>query len=84
MFGLIADIGATNARFALANKDGFSDIKILQCDDHETLSSAALAYLDMVKPDTKPTVASFAIAGPVTGDWFEVTNNHWKFSIETQ
>lgn len=82
MFGLIADIGATNARFALANDDGFFDVEILQCEDHKTIASAAKAYLDIVKPEKMPKVASFAIAGPVTGDWFEVTNNDWKFSIQ--
>ena len=82
MIGLIADIGATNARFALADKDGVHNIEVLQCDDHPTITEAAKHYLDMVKPSEMPTIGSFAIAGPVTGDWFEVTNNHWKFSVE--
>ena len=82
MIGLIADIGATNARFALADEQGVYEEKILQCDDHPTITGAAKDYLDFVKPDNPPKIASFAIAGPVTGDWFEVTNNHWKFSIE--
>lgn len=82
MYGLIADIGATNARFALADEKGIYETQILQCDDHGTISDAVKDYLDMVKPDEAPTSGAFAIAGPVDGDWFEVTNNHWKFSVE--
>lgn len=82
MIGLIADIGGTNARFALADKDGIYDIQVLQCEDHPTIADAAKFYLDQVKPKQMPKTGSFAIAGPVTGDWFEVTNNHWKFSVE--
>ncbi|MCB9973324.1 MAG: glucokinase [Rhodospirillales bacterium] len=82
MVGLIADIGGTNARFALANEAGYYDVQVLQCDDYPTIVEAARAYLEKVAPEEMPTVGSFAIAGPVTGDWFEVTNNHWKFSVE--
>ena len=35
-----------------------------------------------LKPNKKPEVGSFAIAGPISGDWFEMTNNPWKFSVE--
>lgn len=78
--GLIADIGATNARFALADQNGFYEQKVLPCADFPGIVDAAKAYLDMV--DAKPKRAAFAIAGPVLGDYFEMTNHLWVFSIK--
>ena len=80
--GLIADIGATNARFALAEADGVTDEHVLKCDDYPSIVDAAKAYLDIAKPANMPRKASFAIAGPITGDRFTMTNNLWSFSIE--
>ncbi len=83
-YGLIADIGATNARFALADDAGFYQQKVLPCADYATIVDAAHAYLDGLGGE-KPTRAAFAIAGPVSGDYFEMTNHAWAFSIlETQ
>ncbi len=80
---LIADIGATNARFALADKNGFYEQKILPCANFPGIVDAAKAYLGGVK--ATPKKAAFAIAGPVSGDYFEMTNHVWAFSIkETQ
>lgn len=79
--GLIADIGATNARFAIAAPTGVEQEKILKCDDYPTIVDAARTYLDGVNLDALPDKASFAIAGPITGDRFTMTNNLWSFSI---
>lgn len=82
--GLIADIGATNARFALADDKGFYEQKVLKCEDYPTIVDAAKAYLDGIKGE-KPKHGAFAIAGPIVGDIFEMTNHKWRFSIkETQ
>ncbi|MFA5593618.1 MAG: glucokinase [Micavibrio sp.] len=78
--GLIADIGATNARFALADAKGFYEQRVLQCADFPTIVDAAGAYLDGLK-GAAPKRGAFAIAGPVTGDYFEMTNHAWKFSV---
>lgn len=80
---LIADIGGTNARFALCD-DRFrvSEFRALRCADFAGPAEAALAYLDDVKPGTRPTQAAFAVACPVAGDRIELTNNAWSFSIE--
>lgn len=79
--GLIADIGATNARFAMAESDGITHEKILQCADYENIVDAANAYLSMAEIDRPPVRAAFAIAGPVKGDWFDMTNFPWSFSV---
>ena len=81
--GLIADIGATNARFAIAGQDGFHSPEVLQCEDHEGLAEAALVYMEQIgikAGDLK--YASFSIAGPVKGDSFKMTNHPWTFSVE--
>lgn len=78
---LIADLGGTNARFALADAGGTRDTKILHGADYPTLADAAHAYLDMVKPAAPPTQAAIDVASPVTGDQVTLTNAAWSFSI---
>lgn len=79
--GLIADIGGTNARFALADEGGFYEEKVLQCADYPGIVEATQAYIDGLK-GAKAGKAAFAIAGPVNGDRFQMTNHLWNFSIE--
>lgn len=79
--GLIADIGGTNARFALSDENGFYEERILQCADFPGIVEAAQTYIDGLK-GARPAKGAFAIAGPVTGDWFQMTNHVWKFSID--
>lgn len=77
-----ADIGATNARFALLSADGITDIRVLKCADYDGVADAAEAYLAQVNPSQRPTDGAFAIAGPVLGDTIRMTNHPWHFSIE--
>ncbi len=83
---LLADIGGTNARFALqADSGSFEHIEVLSCADYLTLSSAMLTYMDMVAArgvDVRAIRhAAIAIANPVEGDVVSMTNHHWSFSI---
>jgi glucokinase len=80
--GLIADIGATNARFAMADESGFRDEVVLQCLDYPTIVDAVRAYQEKIQSAGAVRSASFAIAGPVSGDVFTMTNHGWTFSIE--
>ncbi len=79
---LLADIGGTNARFALETAPRrFEHIRILACRDHATLADAVRAYLGLTgHPPVRH--AAIAIANPVTGDRVKMTNHHWTFSIE--
>jgi len=80
---LIADIGGTNARFALLNGDDVDDEQVLACGDHPTLVAAIDHYLDSVNAKTgprRPQQAAMAIAGPITGDHIRMTNHVWQFS----
>lgn len=81
--GLIADIGATNARFALVDEErGIHSAHTLPCANYETIVAAVHAYRDMVSIDEPVRHAAFSIAGPVQGDYFSMTNLPWSFSIE--
>lgn len=79
---LIADIGGTNARFALVGADGeFVGTRVLACADYSGLAEAVRAYLDLECPDPAPDRAAIAVASPVVGDRVSMTNRDWSFSI---
>ena len=83
---LIADIGATNARFAVVCPDGgLQRPRVLACEDFPTIHGAIASYLEDELPLTsirQVEVAALAIAGPVTGDKVALTNHPWSFSID--
>ncbi|WP_221886250.1 glucokinase [Campylobacter sp. MIT 99-7217] len=80
---LLADIGGTNARFAIESSvDLIEHIEVLNCNDYDSVVDAVKAYLERVG-NPKIKLAAFAIANPVVGDWIQMTNHHWAFSIET-
>ncbi len=78
---LIADIGGTNARFALAKHDtvGFEKPKTLKCADFSTATDAIRHYLESVSA-TEPDAICLAAAGPIIDESIIVTNNHWTLS----
>jgi glucokinase len=83
---LIADIGGTNARFALLNGQDIDDEKVLACADHPSLVAAIRFYLESVGANSaqrRPREAAMAIAGPITGDHIRMTNHVWEFSAAT-
>ena len=79
---MIADIGGTNARFALLEGMERRDEIVLTCADFPDLVSAAEEYLRRVGATgpNRPLEAALAIAGPVTGDIVRMTNHVWQFS----
>ncbi|WP_433248015.1 glucokinase [Actinomadura nitritigenes] len=76
---LVADVGGTNARFALVDgPDGTPErVESLPTRDHAGLAEAAAAYLDRYAPDVRPAAACLAVAGPVTGGTYHLTNAGW-------
>ena len=78
---LVADIGGTNARFALLDAQDRPDcVRVLPCADFPDIEAAIEAYLaGMGGP--RPAEAAIAIANPVTGDQITMTNHHWSFSV---
>lgn len=80
---LIADIGGTNARFALTGADGrpYGE-RVLAVADYDGITAATRAYLADC-PEPRPLEAVLAVALPITGDQVTMTNNtRWSFSIE--
>jgi len=80
---LVADIGGTNARFALVTGKSneqfvFDHIQILPTAEHANFDSAFKTYLEGAPQ--KPTAACIAIAGPVNGDHIKMTNLNWEFT----
>lgn len=80
---LIADIGGTNARFALV--DGPTgrplEAETLRCADYPTLVEAVQTYLKAVG-SPRPGRAAISLATAVSGDQLVMTNHGWAFSIQ--
>ncbi len=79
---LIADIGGTNARFALVEEGGLTPQheRTLSCANYRSLVDAVLAYLDDAS-QSMPETASLAIATPVSNDRIIMTNHIWDLSV---
>ncbi|MFZ6745157.1 glucokinase [Undibacterium sp. JH2W] len=86
---LLADIGGTNARFALEIAERqFVAVRVLACADFPRLADAMQSYLgspeikqELGKLGTRIAHAAVAIANPVDGDQVHMTNHEWSFSI---
>lgn len=82
MLALVADIGGTNARFALASLDGprpaLHQQQSLATADFASLEHAAEHYLSKV--GEQPRQAAIAVACPVRGEEIRLTNRAWSFT----
>ncbi|MDX1625142.1 MAG: glucokinase [Wenzhouxiangellaceae bacterium] len=82
---LVADIGGTNARFALADLDAegrpqLHDERKLSADRYASLQQAARHYLAEINGRYSISRAAIAVACPVTDDEIRLTNRAWSFS----
>ncbi|RSZ57711.1 glucokinase [Massilia atriviolacea] len=79
---LLADIGATHARFALQTAPGvFRSVRVLKCDDFEGIVPLLRFYLADHAGMTLHH-AALAVANPVNGDQVRMTNRDWEFSTD--
>ncbi|MFJ2032131.1 glucokinase [Streptosporangium sp. NPDC087985] len=80
---LVADIGGTNARFGLVTERGGQPeaVAVLAGADHEGLPEAVAAYLAEHAGGVQPGAACIAIAGPIEGDRYRLTNAGWTGSV---
>ena len=80
---LIADIGGTNARFALItpNDKTPTQEQVYPCADYPDPAGAIEHYLSQVG-GVRPKEAALALATPITGDRLKMTNHVWSFSLE--
>ncbi|HVO01067.1 MAG TPA: glucokinase [Candidatus Cybelea sp.] len=81
---LVADIGGTNARFAVADLSGpvpqVPQFETFACARFRSLPEAAAAYV--AKAGVRPAHAAFAVAGPITGDRATITNLRWTMTVD--
>jgi len=80
---LVADVGGTNVRFALAEPAAaapllLDTVRAYRVADFATLADAARAYIDTAA--AQPAHAVFALAGRVEGDQVQMTNHAWAIS----
>lgn len=79
---IVADIGGTHARFAIARitatqKINLDRITTLKTGDYPTLKDAWAAYAATLGKDC-PSEAAIAVAASVKGEQIEFTNADWK------
>ncbi|WP_296942093.1 glucokinase [uncultured Massilia sp.] len=79
---LLADIGATHARFALETAPGaLRNVAVLLCDDYPGIVPLLEAYLAQTD-GVRISHGAFALANPISGDLIRMTNRDWQFSTE--
>ena len=82
---LVADIGGTNARFALAPLDDpgrAMQEKHWPVKAFGSFAEAAKAYLRESAPGGGIRFGMVAVASPAIGDTIKLTNSAWQFSLE--
>jgi glucokinase len=81
---LVADIGGTNVRFALAEENegvvSIRNMKAFHVDDYKSADAAAIAYLS--NQSEKPRRAAFAAAAAPGGAEIKLTNAKWVLKPE--
>lgn len=80
---LVADIGGTNARFGLVTAPGAKPghVRVLTGAEHDSLPEAVAAYLDTIEGGVRPGAGCVAVAGPIDGDRYRLTNSPWAGSV---
>ncbi len=80
---VVADVGGTHTRFALAKIDcgcvSLGEAAILQTAEHENFESAWRAFENVAGP--LPDAAAISIAGPVLDDRVPMTNGPWVLQL---
>src|SRR5690606_37748104 len=82
---LLADIGGTHARFALAGPGATralldDSLRTYPVERFDTLAASVRHYLDEV--GTTPRRAVIGLAGRIEGDTARMTNHRWVVSAE--
>jgi glucokinase len=78
---LIADIGATNGRFALLDGKGRTlAVEHFKLANFAGIEDVIRAYLDERRASDRPKRAVLAVAAPIVGDEVTMVNRGWRFS----
>ena len=73
---LLADIGGTNARFALAERDEIGPIEHFKVTDFSSATDVIAAFLTR-HAGGSPEAAVMGVAGPVENNRCTITNSGW-------
>ncbi len=78
---VVADIGGSNARFAVADQDTLqlANFASYRCAEFPSITEVAQKYLSGLP--TPPKVAAVAVAGPTGGEVVQLTNSTWTFRV---
>jgi len=85
---LVADIGGTNARFAIAKRAQensavtLSHFKGFSCSDFHHFNAVLNAYISNIKNIDRPKHACLAVAGPINGNSAHLTNLGWHLNTD--
>jgi glucokinase len=79
---LIADVGGTNTRCAIAGPSAPEQVRHFQNSRFPGLAALLAVYLADLPPASRPTCALLAVAAPVRGDRVRMTNLGWSFSVD--
>jgi len=81
---LLADLGATNSRFAISSSAGrVRRIRIYPADNFKTPLAAIRHYLAELPRADRPSEGVLAVAAPIVGGRVRFVNRGWAFDIET-
>lgn len=79
---LLADVGGTNARFALAVGGDYGPVGHYNVADFPDPVAAIRAFLRDSTPEEPPRRAILAFAGPVSGGRARLTNSSWTIAAD--
>lgn len=79
---ILADIGGTNARFALAEGGRLGPVLRYAVADFTGPAEAIGKFLEDVSAPARPRRAAVAFAGPVAGGRARLTNARWEISAD--
>src|SRR4029077_6262939 len=74
---LLADIGGTNARFALMDRGEIGPVEHLKVADFSSATDAVAAFLSRHAAGAPPAAAALGVAGPVQNNRCIITNSRW-------
>lgn len=77
---LLADIGGTNARFALAEGPRIGPVRRFRVADFADPSDAIEAFIKSSAARHRPSIAACAVAAPIAGEEAKLTNSDWVIS----
>ena len=74
---LLADIGGTNARFALLHDGQIGPVAHTKVTDYDTIADAIAVFLSRHSARESTAAAIFDIAGPIENNRAVLTNSSW-------